>query len=193
MLAWAGVASAQVAVDSGTTRPQTYEEKLAAESAKVGGTASVPPVVDNQKTPAAQAGTGFAYTATPELKAALGRALYEDHQEALDYNRRVFAWQMTSTRVSFWIVIGLVGVGVIFAAVQFAKSMRTAGTIADPNTEIEISAKGLKVTSPVLGVIILTISLGFFYLYLVHVYPIEYIRGAPPPTAGANASATETP
>jgi hypothetical protein len=31
------------------------------------------------------------------------------------------------------------------------------------------------VSSPVLGVIILVISLGFFYLYLVYVYPISEI------------------
>jgi len=29
------------------------------------------------------------------------------------------------------------------------------------------------VSSPVLGVVILVISLAFFYLYLVHVYPIS--------------------
>jgi len=31
------------------------------------------------------------------------------------------------------------------------------------------------VASPVLGVVILVISLAFFYLYLVYVYPIEEI------------------
>jgi hypothetical protein len=46
-------------------------------------------------------------------------------------------------------------------------------------TDIEFSGKGIKVSSPVLGVVILAISLGFFYLYLRHVYPIEYARGAP--------------
>jgi hypothetical protein len=42
-------------------------------------------------------------------------------------------------------------------------------------TEFEASAKGIKVSSPVLGVIILVISLAFFYLYLVYVYPISEI------------------
>lgn len=47
---------------------------------------------------------------------------------------------------------------------------------ADPTvTEFSASLKGLSVKSPVLGVITLAISLAFFYLYLVFVYPIEDI------------------
>jgi hypothetical protein len=43
------------------------------------------------------------------------------------------------------------------------------------STTLEASATGIKLSSPVLGVIILALSLAFFYLYLVHVYPIEEI------------------
>jgi hypothetical protein len=39
--------------------------------------------------------------------------------------------------------------------------------------EIEVSASGAKVSTPVIGVIILTLSLAFFYLYLKFVFPIE--------------------
>jgi hypothetical protein len=40
-------------------------------------------------------------------------------------------------------------------------------------TEIVASVKGIKVSSPILGVIILVVSLLFFYLYLAYVYPIQ--------------------
>jgi hypothetical protein len=40
-------------------------------------------------------------------------------------------------------------------------------------TQLEVSAKGVVVNSSVMGVIILALSLAFFYLYLVHVYPIK--------------------
>jgi hypothetical protein len=40
-------------------------------------------------------------------------------------------------------------------------------------TSIEAGKSGFKISSPVLGVIILTLSLAFFYLYLVHVYPVS--------------------
>jgi hypothetical protein len=39
-------------------------------------------------------------------------------------------------------------------------------------TQIEASFQGLRVSSPILGVIILVISFLFFYLYLKYVYPI---------------------
>ena len=41
------------------------------------------------------------------------------------------------------------------------------------DTSLEASAQGIKVSSPVLGVIILSLSLLFFYLYLSFVYPIQ--------------------
>lgn len=40
-------------------------------------------------------------------------------------------------------------------------------------THMKLSTRGIELTSPVLGVIILVISMGFFYLYLKTVYPIE--------------------
>ncbi len=50
---------------------------------------------------------------------------------------------------------------------------KTATSENSQITEIEASLQGIRVSSPVLGVIILIISLLFFYLYLVHVYPIN--------------------
>jgi hypothetical protein len=55
-----------------------------------------------------------------------------------------------------------------------AEKGRDGTTVQEP-TELEISKSGVKVSSPILGVIILVISLAFFYLYLVYVYPIEEI------------------
>jgi hypothetical protein len=40
-------------------------------------------------------------------------------------------------------------------------------------TQLELSTSGIKVTSQVLGVIVLIVSMGFFYLYLKTVYPIQ--------------------
>jgi hypothetical protein len=42
-------------------------------------------------------------------------------------------------------------------------------------TSIEAGSAGVKLSSPVLGIVILVISFLFFYLYLVHVYPISEI------------------
>jgi hypothetical protein len=47
--------------------------------------------------------------------------------------------------------------------------------VAQPITELEASLTGIKVSSPVLGVIILALSFLFFYLYIKFVYPIHEI------------------
>ena len=105
------------------------------------------------------------------------------------HRSRVFEWQLFSSKITFAVVLTLVGLGIYFAAVQFRVAMRKGpprplsdGAItevpASPSalaTHIELSTKGVAVNSSVLGVIILALSLGFFYLYLVHVYPIKEI------------------
>ena len=86
---------------------------------------------------------------------------------------------MTFALVIIGYLIVLFLVGIYFSGVQFHRSLRWK-QIKEPAemegiTEIEASLKGIRVSSPVLGVIILIISFLFFYLYLVHVYPISEI------------------
>lgn len=61
----------------------------------------------------------------------------------------------------------------------------SSNTIADLNTafknDLELSTTGVKVNSSVLGVIILVLSIAFFYLYIMYVYPIKYISPQPVP------------
>lgn len=106
-------------------------------------------------------------------------AYYEYRVSGFEHRKKVFAWQLFSTKLTFWCVLLLVFCGICFSGIQFYKSMKAAPAGGGPPggtpTEFEASAKGVKVTSPVLGVIILVISLAFFYLYLVYVYPIEEI------------------
>jgi hypothetical protein len=110
---------------------------------------------------------------------------YEYRANGYAYRSRVFEWQLLSSRVIFVIVLILVLAGIYFAAVQFHVAMMTArrnlvsppaAPSADPlATHLELSAKGVVVNSSVLGVIILGLSLAFFYLYLVYVYPIQNV------------------
>jgi hypothetical protein len=94
------------------------------------------------------------------------------------YRHQVFQWQLFSSRVIFAAVLVLVFSGILFAGTQFYVGLRRAkpGALpADAVTEFEASLRGVKVSSPILGVIVLAISLAFFYLYLVYVYPISDI------------------
>lgn len=51
---------------------------------------------------------------------------------------------------------------------------RHEGPVAqDQATEFQVGASGIKVSSRVLGVLVLSVSMGFFYLYLATVYPIQ--------------------
>jgi hypothetical protein len=104
------------------------------------------------------------------------REYYAYRTSGLQFRRRVFEWQHLSSRIIFMVVLMLVSSGVVFAALQFRVGLRRLGT--DERglaAEIELSPTGVKMSSPVLGVIILGLSLAFFYLYLVYVYPISEV------------------
>jgi hypothetical protein len=101
-------------------------------------------------------------------------AYYVYKSSGLQHRRRVFEWQLLSSKIIFVTVLMLVGTGIVFAALQFRAGLkRTLADGRDAATEVALSTTSLKVSSPVLGVIILVISLAFFYLYLVYVYPIS--------------------
>ena len=131
------------------------------------------------------------------LRARYLEALHDYHRWGLTHRQAVYRWQFLSTKVTFATVLLLVLSGITFAGIQFYKALKvaTSGQVGDKDarssrsddggegggaaapdtgtTELELTTKGIKVSSPVLGVIILVLSLGFFYLYLVYVYPIQ--------------------
>ncbi len=111
---------------------------------------------------------------------------WESYRSSFDYyikghkhRTKVFAWQFNSGRIIFVVVLMLVAIGIYFAWVQFKldTGVDKQDTRKGEGKEhtVELSTSGIKVSSPVLGVIILVLSLAFFYLYLVFVYPIAEI------------------
>ncbi len=102
------------------------------------------------------------------------QAYYDYRRDGYEHRRRVFAWQLLSSKIIFGLVILLVLSGIYFSWLQFRQGLR-GDKDGDTRTTLEASPGGIKLSSPVLGVIILTLSLLFFYLYLVYVYPIEEI------------------
>ncbi len=127
------------------------------------------------------------------------KAYYDYRTHGFEHRKAVFAWQLRSAKIIFAIVVLLVAIGIYFSWIQFTSGMKkesaspaaskastpetTTETTKDASappqapavTTLEASPSGIKVSSPVLGVILLVISLAFFYLYLVYVYPIEEI------------------
>jgi len=125
------------------------------------------------------------------------RERYQYDIEALQHRRESFRWSLNASKIIFAVVVILVFSGLVFAAIQFRIALargagphrggKVSGTnqagdaathsIAEPASELatnlEVSATGVKVSSSVLGVIILAISMAFFYLYARYVYPIR--------------------
>ena len=118
----------------------------------------------------------------PETKSkylAALRAYYTYRTKGLEHRSKVFVWQLFSAKIIFGIVLMLVVAGIYFAGVQFHMGIKQVqnegGTSGLATSEFSASLKGIKISSPVMGILILTISLAFFYLYLIYVYPIEDI------------------
>ncbi len=98
--------------------------------------------------------------------------------DTLIHRKRVFEWQLFSSKLIFFTVLLLVIIGIYFSWLQFRTGIdkdKEKHSESETRTELEISTSGFKVKSPILGVIILLISLAFFYLYLAHVYPIDVV------------------
>ena len=100
-----------------------------------------------------------------------------------------FAWQSVSTKVIFVVVIIVVLAGLYLSWMQFNFAQNAPLKVTTPSTEgpaiaatstnpgsdvntIEVNTSGVKITSSVIGLIILTLSIVFFFLYLKFVYPI---------------------
>lgn len=106
------------------------------------------------------------------LRAALDYQIYSYAQA-----QKTFDWQYWSSKIIFWMVLLVVIAGLAFSGLQFYLGFTLGGTRRSGVTTLEASLKGIKVSSSVLGVIILTISIVFFYLYLKFVYPITNVSG----------------
>lgn len=92
---------------------------------------------------------------------------------ALENRKALIKRQQTIASLIFVLVVIVVLSGLIFSALQFRialKGMKRRGVT--PDTSLKASLNGIEISSSILGVIILTLSLIFFYLYLRMVYPI---------------------
>jgi hypothetical protein len=107
---------------------------------------------------------------------------------AYQHRRESFNWSLTASKIIFFVVVVLVASGIVFAAIQFRVALLEAGSgrghkpaserkgsATSMATDLEFSRQGIKASSSVLGVMVLLISMAFFYLYAQFVYPIHEI------------------
>jgi len=137
------------------------------------------------------------------IKEKIANAKAEYELWNFHYKQRIFEFQYHSSIFIFIIVVFIVFIGLGFSAWQFYITMHQVkmkkelliqnSSVAqeDPTaslkSDIEISTSGVKVNSSVLGVIIIALSIAFFYLYLIYVYPIHPVEMTPEQSATKTA------
>lgn len=110
--------------------------------------------------------------------------LYEKYKEAkkkaydydikvMELNLETFQTQWLQTYTVMTLVVLVVVAGVVFSGFQLWKSIGTAGV--QLNSEMELSAKNVRVTSSVVGIAVLVISIVFLYIYAHEVYQLRFI------------------
>ena len=92
----------------------------------------------------------------------------------MDANIQTLNAQWWASYAILCLVIIVVLAGVSFSGFQLWKSITVAGV--QPTTDLELSASKVRVTSTVVGIIVLTISLVFLYIYTVQVYKISPLQ-----------------
>lgn len=102
-----------------------------------------------------------------------------------DFYKQTWEWHLFSTKVLMVVVLVILGFGLFVTYVQFKReyvdrATPTAGVVGEPppstpSGSLKIGPSGLEITSQVIGLFVLAFSLGFFYLYVKEVYPMQEI------------------
>jgi hypothetical protein len=93
--------------------------------------------------------------------------------KSLDHRAGVFAWQHVASIVIFFVVMVIVITGLVLSIMHFYKDLKKRNPAS---TELEVNMQGIKITSSIVGLLILALSTAFFYLYLIYVFPIKEIN-----------------
>jgi hypothetical protein len=99
---------------------------------------------------------------------------YDYQSKVMDFNMGTFHAQRIQTYVVMTLVVIVVIAGVLFSAFQLWKSISTAGV--QLNSEMEVSAKNVRITSSVVGIVVLVVSTAFLYIYTTQVYQLRPIE-----------------
>ena len=107
-----------------------------------------------------------------ELRIEYLKAQVEEIKMVTRLRQRAFDWHHTTTVLIFWLVNLIVVSGLIFSGVQFFKQGGDKDN-DDSHTNFKISLSGLEASSKGIGLLIFILSIAFFYLYLIYVYPVN--------------------
>ena len=97
----------------------------------------------------------------------------------MDITIAAFQTARIASNVVLALVVLVVVAGIAFAGFQLWTSVSVAGV--QPTNDLEISASKVRVTSSVVGVVVLIISLAFLYIYTKEIYGVSYVTAPSPP------------
>lgn len=98
----------------------------------------------------------------------LASALDKYYLWGLEHRKATLQLQLIKDNILFVVVLTILGFGLYLSYIQFKKGDQPEGSL-------KLGPAGFEITSSILGIFILAFSIGFFYLYLVHVFQIEEI------------------
>jgi hypothetical protein len=93
-----------------------------------------------------------------------------------DYRRAKFFRQDYDDKIMLWLVVTITASGVALSALQLITSYKLAASgrvVAQGDSKITLEASKISVQSSITGLLILTVSLAFFIVFVIKVYQFK--------------------
>ena len=101
-------------------------------------------------------------------------------KELREYTIKALNWQLISGYVILAIVFLVVATSLFLSFLEVKKSIDISKdlkeNISNRSTELIISANKVQITSAITGIIMLTLSIGFLYIFSEFIFGIEFIK-----------------
>ena len=118
---------------------------------------------------------GSAYKALQEYSAYY---YMEYAKRKLDVQIAAFEWQQSASEKLIWLVVLMSVAWVVFSGFQLWRATQVVpgrDNQVELTTELQISAQQVRITSSVVGIVVLLISIIYLYLFLKEVYVISVL------------------
>jgi hypothetical protein len=99
----------------------------------------------------------------------------------MKYTQSMLAWVLYASNFSLWLVSIIVIAGVTFSGLQLWQAAKLDAPQAE--TRLEIATNQFRLTSSVVGIVLLGMSFFFFYLFVKEIYTVKPIPVTQPSEA----------
>jgi hypothetical protein len=107
-------------------------------------------------------------------------ARYQHEQDLMQASKAALDWQLWASNVLLWVVVLVVTSGIVYSGLQLGLAARTG---KQRDTTLELSAQRVRITSSVVGIVVLALSIAFLLIFVNQVYqmrPLELPASAAP-------------